>query len=191
MDGDAEAIELLLPPQLAATASPSAAAASPAVDEAVSSFTAPLTDRASPCADSRVAEEAELKSWEAEQLQLTRAAEAAREAELAEQLARNATSDLYSAAMHVLNETIAKAEQYHAIMTASEFVKQYLSSTELRALPESFTGTLRPYQEAGYSWLLERFLLGESGILADVSEAALLRRWLAPSEMGTRAVWCW
>ena len=70
--------------------------------------------------------------------------------------------------MAVLNDTIAKAEGYHAAMSASEAVRRMLSSPDLRSLPASFTGTLRPYQQEGFQWLVARFLIGESGILADV-----------------------
>ena len=36
-------------------------------------------------------------------------------------------------------------------------------------LPPSFAGNLRPYQLEGFNWLVARYLIGESGILADVS----------------------
>jgi hypothetical protein len=39
----------------------------------------------------------------------------------------------------------------------------------IRRLPPSFVGSLRPYQNEGFSWLVSRYLLGESGVLADVS----------------------
>ena len=41
----------------------------------------------------------------------------------------------------------------------------------LRKVPPTFTGSLRPYQQEGYQWLVSRYLLGESGILADVSQS--------------------